>query len=557
MDLLDTLVTNVAGPVIRNDIGGGPALIQWLGASYTLALAAGLITGGRLGDIVGRKTIFLIGAIGFTISSGLCAASVSPGMLIGCRVAQGLFGAIMLPQGLGVIRTVFPAEEQAQAFGAFGPAMGLASVIGPVLGGALITWNLFGTGWRMIFLINLPLGLIAIVGGILFLPGGQQRRAVRLDVVGAIIAAAAALMLVFPVVQGRTLGWPAWTFVLMAGSIILFVIFARVEVYTERRGADPLVVPSLFSNRAFSGGLAVGLLTFTLMVGFALALTLYLQLGLGYSPLKAGASVLPQAIGSVFGFVASGAGLSQKLGRRSLHIGLVLMALGQTGVILTVVQADGSLSPWDLVPSLLVYGAGLGLFLAPYFDIVLAGVAQREVGSASGTLTAIQQFGGALGVAIIGTIFFTAVGSQISSTVTSRTPEFSAELAVDGVHGPLASAIIADVRACGSASATAPEGVTRPPAPCQQLSSDIGKAAAAGRSSAAAGPVAHAVAGTVQQETVTAREQGFGKAIRLTSLIILISFILPFCFAFLLPRFPRRYDNYGGGDNKTELTASS
>jgi hypothetical protein len=403
----------------------------------------------------------------------------------------------------------------------------------------------------MIFLINVPLGLIAIVGGILFLPNRQdQRSLVRLDVVGATIAAAAALMLVFPVVQGRALGWPAWTFALIAGSFVLFVIFARVEVYMDRHGIDPLIVPSLFRNRAFSGGLAVGLLTFTLMTGFALALTIYLQVGLAYSPLKAGAAVLPQAIGSVFGFVASGAGLSQKLGRRSLHIGLVLMALGQTGVILTVVQADGNLSPWELVPSLLVYGAGLGLFLAQYFDIVLAGVGDREVGSASGTLTAVQQFGGALGVAIIGTIFFTAVGSQISSVVTSSAPVFSAELAAAGVRSPLAEAIIADVRACGSASATAPDGVTRPPVPCQQLSSDVGKAGTTGRPSA--------VARMVQQETATASKQGFGKAIRLTSLIILIAFILPFSFTFLLPRFPRRYDGYGreSGESNEQIQLS-
>lgn len=218
------------------------------------------------------------------------------------------------------------------------------------------------------------------------------------------------------------------------------------------------------------------------------------------------------------------------------------MALGQAGVILTVGQADGNLSPWELVPSLLVYGAGLGLFLAPYFDIVLAGVGHREVGSASGTLTAVQQFGGALGVAVIGTILFTAVGSQISSTVTSRAPVLSAELAAAGVRGPLAGAIIADMRACGSARVTAPEGLTRPLVPCQQLSRDVAQAGTTRRTSA--------VARTVQQETAIASKQGFGKAIRLTSQIILIAFILPFSFTFLLPRFPRRYDGYGGESNE-------
>lgn len=414
MNLLDALITNIAAPSIQADIGGGPSLIQWLSAGYTLALAAGLITGGRLGDIYGRKTIFLIGTAGFTVTSMMCAFAVSPGMLIVSRVAQGLFGAIMLPQGLGVIRSIFPPKELPTAFGAFGPAMGLATVGGPVLAGALIAADIFGTGWRMIFLINLPLGLFALIAGARFLPGGQVRGAVRLDVLGVVIAAAAALLLVYPVVQGRELGWPVWTFVLIGTSLVLFVLFARVESRTQQRGGDPLVVPSLFGNRAFTGGLVTGLAIFTSMVGFSLVLTVFLQWGLGFSPLEAGLTVLPQAIGSVLGFIAAGAGLARKLGRTALHIGTALMMGGVIGVFLVLRGFGVDVSAWQLAPVLLLYGAGLGLFLAPFFDIVLAGVAPREYGSASGTLNAVQQFGSALGVAVLGTVFFGVLGGQVA-----------------------------------------------------------------------------------------------------------------------------------------------
>ena len=170
MDLLDALVTTIAGPSIRAGLGGSESLIQWLGTGYTLAMAIGLITGGRLGDLYGRRRMFLVGLVGFVGGSVLCGLSLSPGMLIGARVVQGLFGAVLLPQGLGLIREVFPPKEVATAFGAFGPVMGLSAVGGPILAGWLVTADLLGTGWRAIFLINLPIGLLALAGALRFLP---------------------------------------------------------------------------------------------------------------------------------------------------------------------------------------------------------------------------------------------------------------------------------------------------------------------------------------------------------------------------------------------------
>ena len=419
MDLLDSLVTNVAGPAIRADLGGGSTLIQWLGSGYTLAMAIGLITGGRLGDIYGRRRMFLLGAVGFTAASVLCSIAAVPGELIAFRVAQGAFGALMLPQGLGVITEVFPPQEMAAAFGAFGPFMGISSVGGPVLAGWLIDANYFGTGWRMIFLINLPLGLIAIVGAAAFLPRARTATASRLDLPGAVLAAVASALLVYPVVEGRTLGWPPWTFALIAASVATFAAFGWYETRKQRVGGQPLIIPGLFRKPAFTGGLVSGLAFFTAITGFSLVLTVYLQIGLGYSPLKAGLTALPQAAGSVAGFIVSGAGLATKRGRTCIHIGTATMAAGILAVILTLNVAAIPVTPWELAPALAVMGIGMGLVLAPFFDIVLAGVEPHETGSASGTLTAVQQFGSSLGIALMGSIFFGLLADTTKAAFTA------------------------------------------------------------------------------------------------------------------------------------------
>ncbi|GIH16513.1 MFS transporter [Rugosimonospora africana] len=407
MDLLDALVTTIAGPSIRTDLGGADSLIQWLGAAYTLAMAVGLVTGGRLGDLFGRRLMFMIGAGGFVTSSAVCALAQSPGMLIGARVAQGLFGALMLPQGLGIIREMFSAKELAGAFGAFGPVMGLSAVGGPILAGWLVTADYFGLGWRMIFLINLPLGILAVAGAAAVLPASRRTGATRLDLGGVAILSAGAFMVIYPLVQGRELGWPLWTYLLIAAGILTFGLFTQYTRGVQRRGGDPLVTPSLFRKRAFTGGLLAGGAFFSGMIGFSLVFSLYLQLGLNDSPLKTGLAAVPQAAGMVIGFVAASAGLTARLGRRLLHIGLVVMAAG-VALFAVIVHAAGTagVSPWHVAPALAVTGIGTGLLMAPFFDLILAGVEEHEMGSASGSLNAVQQLGGALGIAILGTVFF-------------------------------------------------------------------------------------------------------------------------------------------------------
>jgi EmrB/QacA subfamily drug resistance transporter len=414
MDLLDALVTTIAAPTIRKDLGGDSSLVQWLGAGYTLAMAVGLITGGRLGDLFGRKRMFLIGAFGFTLASLLCGLAVSPEMLVGSRVLQGLFGAVMLPQGLGMIKEMFPPQEIGKAFGMFGPVMTIASVGGPILAGWLVQADFFGTGWRMIFLINLPLGLAAALAGIRFLPDIRLSAATRLDMVGVLLVSVAAFLLIYPLIQGRELGWPAWTFVSMAASAVVFAVFGRYESVRARSGRDPLVTPGLFRKRAFTGGLVAGLAFFAGMIGLSLVFTLYTQVGLGYSPLKAGLTGLPQAIGGVVGFGLAMSGLQVKLGRGLLQIGTLVMAAGAAVLGVTIHLAGVDVVPLELAPGLALVGIGMGLVMAPFFDIVLAGVEPHESGSASGALTAVQQLGGALGTAVLGTLFFNLLASRWS-----------------------------------------------------------------------------------------------------------------------------------------------
>ncbi|SDH47392.1 DHA2 family efflux MFS transporter permease subunit [Nonomuraea jiangxiensis] len=414
MDLLDALVTTIAAPTIQRELGGSGSLVQWLSAGYTLAMAVGLITGGRLGDLYGRKRMFVIGALGFTAASLLCGVAASPEMLIGSRVLQGLFGAVMIPQGLGLIKEMFPPQELGKAFGMFGPVMTISSVGGPVLAGWLVDADFFGTGWRMIFLINLPIGLAAALAAMRFLPEHRLSGATKLDLVGVALVSVAAFLMIFPLIQGRELGWPAWTFVSMAASVAVFAVFGRYESRRARSGRDPLVTPGLFRKRAFTGGLVAGLAFFSGMMGLGLVFGLYTQLGLGFTPLQAGLTGLPQAIGGVLGFGLAMAGLQEKLGRGLLQIGTVVMAAGAAVLALTIHLAGLDVSGWQLAPGLALVGVGMGLTMAPFFDIVLAGVEPHESGSASGTLTAVQQLGGALGSAVLGTLFFNLLANEWS-----------------------------------------------------------------------------------------------------------------------------------------------
>ncbi|GGO83963.1 MFS transporter [Wenjunlia tyrosinilytica] len=434
MDLLDTTIVGVASPSIRSDFGGSSTQIQWITAAYTLSFAVLMITGARLGDVFGRRRMFLVGVTGFTACSALCAGATGSGMLIGARTAQGAFAAMLVPQGLGIIRQMFPPKEMGAAFGMFGPVIGLSSVAGPVLGGFLTDADLFGSGWRMIFLINVPLGIAALATALKVVPDGRAPKASRLDLPGVVLVSAAALLLVYPLVQGRDLGWPLWTYLSMAASLPVLGLFGLHLRRVRNRGGSPLVEPGLFRNRAFTSALVVGIVFFAAMSGLMLVLTLHLQLALGYTPLHAGATMIAWSVGTVVGAVLAGSVLGPKFGRRTLHGGLAVVVAGVLALTWSIHAAGHGATTWQLAPALVMCGFGMGLLMAPFFDIALAGVRDDEVGSASGTLNAVQQLGGSIGVAVLGTVYFgvtdTSGDSAAQRTLLITAAAFAATFAV-------------------------------------------------------------------------------------------------------------------------------
>jgi len=403
MNILDSTIVNVAAPAISVDLGATYSDLQWIAAGYTLALAVGLLTGGRLGDMFGRKRILMIGLVGFVAASLSCSVAWAPEALIASRVVQGLFGAIMIPQCFGLIRDLFGPQHIGKAFAAFGPAIGLSTILGPVVAGLLTD----GAGWRAVFAINLPLGLFAIVAGAKTLPFIDGRREGGLDVMGALIAGAGMFLLVFPLVQGRELGWPAWTLAMAVSAIIAFGIFTRYQMSRKSRGKTPLVQLSVFAKRSYTSGVVFVVVFFGAIVGFSLAVGLFLQLGLGQSPIRASLTMAAWAVGAFLGS-AFGATMMARLGRRILHIGLSMMAAGLA--LLYPVFADFSTLKMALPMGL--YGIGMGMIFVPLFDIIMGEVKDREVGSASSMLESIQQMGSSLGVAVLGTVLFTTVGKQ-------------------------------------------------------------------------------------------------------------------------------------------------
>jgi EmrB/QacA subfamily drug resistance transporter len=406
MDLLDATVVNLAGPSVRRDLEGSASSLQWVLAAYTLSFAVGLVTASRVGDRVGRRRMFLVGLVGFTVASLLCGLAPSAGLLIAARVAQGLCGAVMIPQGLAMVKVSFPPEDLQKAFVPFGPVMGLSAVLGPVLAGLLLHLDVAGTGWRAVFLVNVPVGVVATSIAVRYLPRRPlPDPTVRLDPVGSALVTLAALMLVYPLVQGRELGWPTWTFALMAGSGVVFALFAL----SERRSAHPVLEPTLFTHRGFVAGL-VFLVTFMVALsGLMLIFNLYVQVGLGYGALHAGLALSPWAFGIAVGAGLSGAVLAPRLGRRVLHIGLLVTVVAMIALWWTVGAAGSDVTVRDLAPSTFVAGVGSGMIFAPLFDIILADLEDTEVGTGSGLLDGVQQYGGAVGVAVLGTVFFQLV----------------------------------------------------------------------------------------------------------------------------------------------------
>lgn len=463
MDLLDVTIVNVAVPSIQHQLGANYAAVQWVLAGYTLAFAVLLITGGRLGDIFGRKRLFMLGVGGFTLASLLCGIAGTPEYLIAARILQGTFAALMIPQVMASLVVLFPStKERLSASGMYGAIAGLATVGGPIIGGLLIQGNPFDLEWRSIFLVNIPVGIFALAAAATFLPESKSPHPLKLDWIGMGLVTTALFGLLFPVIQGRDLDWPAWGFVMMGVAIVLLGFFIWYEARKTRKDGSPLMVLELFKSRAFVGGLGLFLVFMGALSGYFLFVTLFMQLGLGYSALLAGAAGVPFSIGVGVATGRLTPCLIPKIGRKILHIGAALLVVAMLSIagLLHIFGTD--ITAWHLMVSFLIGGLGMGMVIAPLFTFVLGGVPHRDAGSASGVLNTIQQIGSAFGIAILGVVFFQLVATNAAPSAATSEDTLRGELTELGVPMPAQETVVKQFTTCFTDRAKAKDQSVEP-----------------------------------------------------------------------------------------------
>ncbi|MDQ6846163.1 MAG: MFS transporter [Candidatus Dormibacteraeota bacterium] len=537
MILLDISIVNVAIPSVQRDLGATYAEIQWVLAGYQLAYAVLLITGGRLGDIFGRKRLFIVGVSGFTIASLICGLAPSPTTLIAARVLQGLMASLMYPQVLSVIQVSFPPRERGTAFGIFGGVIGVATISGPLLGGVLIQADIHIGGnallWRPIFLVNLPIGIGAVVAAFIFLRESRAPSAPSLDAPGVVLATIGLFLIAFPLVEGRDAGWPIWAYLMLGGGFLVLVAFRRYIRYRADRGRSPLVEPELFGDRAFVVGSLITMVFLAGIPAFFLTFSLYLQIGLGFSALHAGLTTLPFAMLSA---TASGVSirLAPKLGKRILSVGCALLMVGMAGIWLTVYAAGTTVNSYELIPALAVCGIGLGCVVAPLINIILAGITGGAAGSASGVLTTVQQVGGALGIAVIGIIFFGQVTSYAPAVAQSSAQTLSARLSAAGLPPPAVSGATGTFARCFVAQAGSNDPASTPPG-CPDQS---------GATSCPPSTSVLCIVATVAKQAVAV---DFDNAFRYSLVFEMGCFGLVFLMVLALPKPKNLYGPPGGG----------
>lgn len=433
VQLVDISIVNVAIPSIQSDLHASFAAIQLVLAGYQLAFACMLITGARLGDIYGRRRLFLIGMTGFTIASALCGAAQTPGQLVAFRVLQGALSGLMFPQVLSVIQVVFPPAERGRAFGIFGATIGLATITGPLLGGSLIALNPFHTDWRSIFYVNVPIGIAAVVAAIRILPESKAPNADRLDIRGALLVGSGLFLLVYPLSVGREKGWPAWSFACLAMAVPVLLIFAVYESNKTARNDSPLLLTTLFKERAFTVGMFLSAIFFLGVAPFFFIFSITLQTGFGFTALGAGLTTFPFALGSAVAGANSDR-FAQRIGIRLLQVGCGLLVVGQIALLISFHLAGTGLHSYQLWGVLLVCGIGLGCFVGPVSNFILAGVRTEAAGSASGVISTGQLLAGAIGVAALGAIFFGLLGANASRSVADPARTLRTELVTSGAQ---------------------------------------------------------------------------------------------------------------------------
>jgi EmrB/QacA subfamily drug resistance transporter len=399
MTILDFSIVNVAIPSIQQDLHASAAEIQFVVGGYSLAYGCGLIIGGRLGDRFGRRRVFAAGIVLFTVASALCGLAPTALALVIARLAQGSCAALLFPQVLSLLNVTYTGDDRARAFRIYGVVLGLATAFGQVLGGALIRADLFGLDWRACFLINLPIGLVTMVLTPLWVTESRPATTKRIDGRGAVLVTLALVLLVFPLIEGRQVGWPLWSILSMIASIPMFWAFLGYQ--------DNVVEPVLLHTKVFLTGVGTVLVTYAGMASFFLVLAVYLQDGEGYSPLASGVAFLPVGIAFLLTSLL-GAPIARRLGRNSISIGAALMAVSEVVLALVAGAAGASAA---LIAPLAAVGCAMGIVMTPLISRVLSGIHPDHAGSASGVLSTMQQVGNSLGVALIGVVFYGALSA--------------------------------------------------------------------------------------------------------------------------------------------------
>ena len=422
----DIWAVNVAAPSLQRDLHVSDAALQLIVGGYAFMYASGMVTGGRLGDLFGYRRLFMIGVVSFAAASLLCGLAQSSTELVAARLVQGLTGAAMVPQVLALITATFPVHERSRALAWFGVTMGVGFVSGQILGGGLIEADIFGLGWRAIFLVNVPVAVLALIAAALVVPQARGHRRPRLDPLGAVGVSASVALALVPLTLGHDQGWPAWTRVCHADCLPVFAVTLAWERRLTRRDGEPLLDLPLFRDRAFAAGTAVNFALVFFFGSFMFVLTLLLQAGLGQSPLRAGLEAGPLALAFTTMSIL-GPRLAARLGPWSITLGAGLDVLGTIALVLTGVRYGGHLTGWDLAPATAVIGLGQGMALPSLIGAALARVPPGRAGAAAGILTTAQQFGVASGVAVIGAVFYTRLGVTRASSV----PAMEAAMAIN------------------------------------------------------------------------------------------------------------------------------
>nr|AHE14650.1 putative transporter EspT1 [uncultured bacterium] len=453
MQLLDASIVSIAVPPLQADLGTTYSELQLVVGGYLLTFACALLVGGRLGDTYGRRNLFLIGMAGFTAASALCGLAPDPTTLVIARLVQGLFAGLMFPQVLSIIQVTFPPDQRTRVHGIYGATLGVASILGPLLGGLFVEADLFGTGWRMIFLVNIPIGLAALAVGVVVLSESKARDAGRVDLPGAASVGAGLFLVVLPLTIGGHMGWPVWTYMMLVGGLLSLAVFVRRQrrrslwQHYVRRADAPLIPWALFWYRSFTVGLVLNLVFFSGVAPFFFYFIIYLETGAGFSPLRAGLTVLPVAVASAVASPAAAA-IGRRHGRLGLAVGCALLALGMGGLVMTLRHTGDQPSLWLFVPALLLVGLGLGVFGSLVTSVVLDSIGDNEAGAASGALATAQQVGGAIGVAIVGVLFFGLIGINADRASSSQVTELKGALAAADLPPATIQSTVDGFRTC-------------------------------------------------------------------------------------------------------------